>query len=476
MLLWLAFIIEADHAMTKTPNYSFHAPTRQFCSVCETYSQEDVGILDSHNAKASSASKFPIHNWYYFVLGYSPDFPNFILDREDANKLTKVADPFMGSGTTLIACKDRGIPSVGVDANNYFYDVVNVKTDWSIDIRKVQNALSKILKVYNARIVDFFDETQDSVDLFSGSKKGKVSYQSYATEHRPKMLVEKYLSDIPFVKLAVLKDAIEQSVKDARLKRFFGFALSAIIVPISNVRYGPGFGVSKKVKHDVDVLDFFVKKIKRMVTDLEEKKPYQIETPVEVHLGDSRELSKYIESESIDLMITSPPYPGDHEYTKHTRLELIFMDYANNILEFREIKKRMVRGSTTNIYKNDNERDLIEHIDSIKKIIDLIDMRLKEDNASSGFEKLYTKLVQEYFGGMYNNLAESYKVLKKGGKYSLLVSDSHAFKMVHIETAKILGEIAKEIGYSKVDIELWQSKKTTSHSYMLRENILTVTK
>ena len=462
--------MKTNHIMAA--KFSFHAPTRKHCSVCESYPQDEEGILDAHNAKASSASKFPIHNWYYFVLGYSPDFPNFILDREKANKLTKVVDPFMGSGTTLIACKDRGIASAGIDANNYFYDVVNVKTDWSINTSDIKKSLSAIIEEYNIRITKFFDETQETVE----NTENKVSFQSFSSSHRPKMLVEKYISDIPFSKLTIIKEVIEKTVDKSDLHRFFSFALSSIIVSVSNVKYGPGFGVSKKLKHDVDVLEFFTKKIERMIEDLEGKTSDQINTPVDVYLGDSRELSSYIESESVDLMITSPPYPGDHEYTKHTRLELIFMEYANNILEFREIKKRMVRGSTTNIYKNDNEKDLISHIQSIEKIVKLIDERLIEDNASSGFEKLYTKLVQEYFGGMYNNLVESYKVLKKGGKYSLLVSDSHAFKMVHIETAKILGELAEEIGFSNVEIELWQSKKTSSHSYMLRESIITVTK
>lgn len=457
-------------------NFRFHAPTRKHCSICELYSQDEEGILDSHNAKASSASKFPVHNWYYFVLGYSPDFPNFILDREKIDQSTKVVDPFMGSGTTLIACKDRGIYSAGVDANNYFYDVVNVKTDWSIDTTDIKKCLVEIVKAYGVRIDCFFDETVDDRDLLTIDTTDKISFSSYANEHRPKMLVEKYISNIPFTKISIIKEVIEELIDDSNLHRFFSFGLSSILVSISNVRYGPGFGVSKKPKHYVDVLDVFVKKIERMIEDLESKTTSQINTQVDAYLGDSRELSKYFEDESVDLMITSPPYPGDHEYTKHTRLELIFMEYANNILEFREIKKRMVRGSTTNIYKDDNEKDLISHIQSIQKVVKLIDERLKADNATSGFEKLYTRLVQEYFGGMYNNFVESYKILKKGGRYSLLVSDSHAFKMVHIETAKILGELAKEVGYSSIEIELWQSKKTSSHSYMLRENIITLTK
>jgi hypothetical protein len=73
-------------------------------------------------------------------------------------------------------------------------------------------------------------------------------------------------------------------------------------------------------------------------------------------------------------------------------------------------------------------------------------------------------------------LSEALKVLKKGGTFSLLVSDSHAFKMVHIRTAVILKDIALRLGYSDGLIELWQHKRSTSHGYNLREEILTLTK
>ena len=196
----------------------------------------------------------------------------------------------------------------------------------------------------------------------------------------------------------------------------------------------------------------------------------------EVSLFDSRKLDDLYDKNSIDYLITSPPYPGDHEYTKHTRLELMFNEIANSVQEFRVIKKRMIRGSTTNIYKEDFDRKFVKDFESIKLITDLIDKRLKEDNATSGFEKLYVKLVWEYFGGMSIHFQKTLKVLKPGGKYFLLVGDSHAFKMVHIQTAKILSEIALSIGYSGAEIILWQNKFSSSHKYLLREDILVLTK
>src|SRR5690606_9251101 len=98
----------------------------------------------------------------------------------------------------------------------------------------------------------------------------------------------------------------------------------------------------------------------------------QRSTKSTVVLGDARNLSEYFEANSATIMITSPPYPGDHEYTKHTRLELIYDGYATNIKEFRKIKKRMLRASTTNIYKDDNDREPIKNLESIRSVTNLI--------------------------------------------------------------------------------------------------------
>ena len=110
------------------------------------------------------------------------------------------------------------------------------------------------------------------------------------------------------------------------------------------------------------------------------------------------------------------------------------------------------------------------------KITEEIDTRLKSDGATSGFEKLYTKLIWEYFGGMYNTLLECFKVLKPGGKIALLVSDSHAFKMVHLQTANLLQRVGEKVGFVNSEILLWQLKNSTSHKYQLRENILIMQK
>jgi DNA modification methylase len=455
--------------------FKYNPPTRTFCKVCEELQKvHRTPVIDTQSGKASSANNFPFHNWYNFVLGYSPQFPEYLIKKYNISSSHLVVDPFMGTGTTLVTCKQNGIPSSGLDANDYFIDVARTKLNWNLDIKELEKYQNTILNAFLAYTsdIDFENNLESSQLRFDNSVKTK-SYKDLIQGARTKLLDPRYISDKPLVKLIILKDIIQELVPEACI-HFFNLSLSSIIVSVSNIRYGPGFGVAK-AKDDVDVLKYFKQKSDRMINDLKSiKKPNN--TYSEVFHGDARQLDKTFKPDSIDFMITSPPYPGDHEYTKHTKLELIFMGYATTNDEFRTIKKRMVRGSTTNIYKDDKEREQIKDIVSIQKVTDLIDERLKADNATSGFEKLYTKLVWEYFGGMYNTFLTALTVLKNDGKFSLLVSDSHAFKMTHIKTAEILGEVALKAGFRSIDIELWQNKISTSHKYNLHESILTVTK
>ncbi len=455
--------------------FKYHPPTRNVCAVCEELGKNKQFPVIKNNGKASYASSFPIHNWYYFVLGYTPEFPDYIIKRESISEEDTILDPFMGAGTTLVCCKLKGIPSAGIDANDYFVDASEAKINLGIDTNLLRAERDNLLSEIYKRFESIAFETTEDKQLRLISGKSMMPVSKYDRENRPPMLSDRYISTRPFVKAHIIKESIREQTKSQPVKELFNLAIAATLIPISNIKYGPGFGVTVP-RFDADVLSIFRAKIDRMIADLDNI-PRDIRNTVsQVRLGDSRELSKYYAENTFNYIITSPPYPGDHEYTKHTRLELIFMEYAYDLHSIRRIKERMLRGSTTNIYKSDSDGKYVDAFSSVSKITKEIERRLKEDGATSGFEKLYTKLVREYFGGMYRVLSEALAVLKNNGKFILLVSDSHAFKMVHISTASILAEIGLKAGYRDYTIELWQDKISTSHKYHMRENILTLLK
>jgi DNA modification methylase len=90
-----------------------------------------------------------------------------------------------------------------------------------------------------------------------------------------------------------------------------------------------------------------------MVKDLRQVKGISYPN-AEIHLADVRCLDA-LEPNSVDAVITSPPYPNEKDYTRTTRLESVLLGFISNKEELRELKRRLVRSNTRGIYKGDDD-------------------------------------------------------------------------------------------------------------------------
>ena len=85
---------------------NLHTLTASSCEVCERLSKEGLPdpIIGKYFPQASNnhISQSPVHNWYFFPLGYSPTFVRYIIKKYGILKSNIVLDPFSGSGTTLL--------------------------------------------------------------------------------------------------------------------------------------------------------------------------------------------------------------------------------------------------------------------------------------------------------------------------------------------------------------------------------------
>src|SRR5262245_12609765 len=73
----------------------------------------------------------PAHDWYRFVLSFPPHLVGDYLQDFGITRRNCVLDPFCGTGTTVVECKKRGIPSIGIEANPMAHFASQVKTDWT---------------------------------------------------------------------------------------------------------------------------------------------------------------------------------------------------------------------------------------------------------------------------------------------------------------------------------------------------------
>ena len=69
----------------------------------------------------------PIHNWFTFRHAFGPNLVSGIVDTLCLKREARVIDPFCGSGTCLLACKEKGISATGLDILPLSVFITNVK-------------------------------------------------------------------------------------------------------------------------------------------------------------------------------------------------------------------------------------------------------------------------------------------------------------------------------------------------------------
>src|SRR5260370_41471049 len=111
--------------------------------------------------------------------------------------------------------------------------------------------------------------------------------------------------------------------------------------------------------------------------------------------GDARECDKTLpksDRKSFAAVISSPPYPAEHDYTRNTRLELALLGMVTDRASLRAIKKKMLRSHTKGIYKGDRDKTLIESNQSIQKIARKLEVKAKTKD--HGFAPLYSTVIE----------------------------------------------------------------------------------
>lgn len=390
------------------------------------------------------------HEWYRFVLSFPPHLVRDYLQRFGIGSNHRILDPFCGTGTTLVECQKLGIPSVGVEANPVAHFASQVKVDWSPDPDGLIERSQEVAEAAQAEL-----------------------HQNNALRTLPddshQLLLKHSISPLPLHKTLVLLDCLEQNY-DERYYSHQRLALAkALTHSISNLHFGPEVGVGP-VKLDAPVIAPWLANVHAMANDLRKLKCEA--APALVQHGDSRQLLAVLEPESVDAVITSPPYPNEKDYTRTTRLELVLLGFIENKAELQALKRRLVRSNTRGVYKQDDDDEWIAAYPAIQQLAEAIEARRLELDKTSGFERLYARVTKLYFGGMARHLADLRTVLRPGAQLAYVVGDQASYLQILIRTGQLLAEIAQPLGYQLMSIDLFRTRLATATKAQLREEVV----
>ncbi|MGC9057874.1 MAG: hypothetical protein ACP5H8_02225 [Candidatus Micrarchaeia archaeon] len=344
--------------------------------------------------------KRPIFNWFYYKEAFSSRFVSTILREFDVNG--PVLDPFVGVGTVPLECKYEGIISIGRDMSPLAVLASKVKCrnydrEFARGVLSIAESICSAEKV-ESKMVPWRFELFPPERIFP---RRNYEFMAKAREHI-------------------------KSVKDEKMREFLMLALVSIIPQSSYVLKDGGVLKVMKDKHAGDARKLFMKKIKRMVRDVEQ---YGVEhDEPDIMIGSATSLD--IADGTIDCIITSPPYLNNVDYTKVYGIELgiAFPDIDIKTLRMNMLRSFLKRDSSIRIEDDYVYGILLKHIGHNPPL-----------------------LAYAYFTDMIKVLSECKRVLRKGGVCAFVVGNA-VVERANIECDKIIAEMWGDMG---MEAEVW---------------------
>ncbi len=286
------------------------------------------------------------HSLHPYPAKFPPQLPKKILE-DYAIKGQTVLDPFCGSGTTLIEARIFGANAIGVDVNGLSVLLTQVKatplTEQQFSI--VQAFISKIEK---------------EISKWKSEKRPPIKIKEI--EGQEHWFQNNVSEEITFL----LNEISKQS--DIVIQNFLKIVLSSIIVRVSNQESDTRFAAIDKNIVNGYTLEAFCKKTKEYNSRMAEfSELVQNSTELKVYNADSRNLD-FIQDNSIDIIITSPPYANTYDYYLYHKFRKRWLDLDVKFAQYNEIGSRREYSSLKEKKEKWNE-DLIKCFAEMQRVL-----------------------------------------------------------------------------------------------------------
>jgi len=346
----------------------------------------------------------PVHRWYAFPHSFSPELVHALMEEWGLGPRDKVLDPFVGAGTTLLAAKEKGIPATGYDLSPLAVFASRVK----------------VADHDPERLHALWRELQGAV------RPGRWS----APERGYPELVRKALPGELLHAFASLDRAILELPGSDLERGFFRLALLALLREYSRARAGGGWlrwsDPGKEARH---LPGDFAQRVALMLFDLEEAPKGPVPR---VERADARALPD--EDGTYSAVITSPPYPNRHDYTRVFGVELLFA-----FLDPEEVKALRYRS----FHSHPEARPVRPGMDGYAPPEGLL--QAVEEIARQGEDRRVVRMLLGYFADMHLVLREVARVCKPGARIAFVVGNAR-YRGVPVLVDEFAAEIGEGVG------------------------------
>jgi len=345
----------------------------------------------------------PVHRWFFFPQSFSPQLIDKIIERYPLSPQARILDPFVGAGTTVLRARELGYAAVGVDLSPLAVFVSRVKLQ-VYDRRLLQKHLLALLNYQPVQKIQPLPE-----------RVGKAFTQE---ELRHLLGLHRAIDALPdpaagFFRLALLRAGQQLS---------------------RAVPNGGWFRWVEKPDQSEAVADLFAEQARQQIADITPDSKPRPMPESRILLRDSRHLDAQ-RLGTFDLVVTSPPYPNRHDYSRVFHIELLTLGATEQ--EIRRLRHRSIRS----------------HVEARAPGINAdgytMPRKLQEvlNQLPAKSDPRVARMLKGYFEDMYFVLRKLQALLRPGGVCIFVVGNvRYAGVMVPVD--EILIDVAQQVGFT----------------------------
>jgi methylase of polypeptide subunit release factors len=361
----------------------------------------------------------PIHRWYAFTQGFSAALVAELLAELGTSSKAQVYDPFAGSGTTLLTCKEQGIPSFGAEISPLMCWITRLKTnDWDADelkraLRRLENGTPVREKAPPTVFQSFLEQAYSPAIL-----EQIFGWRDWITD-RCKPPIRDFLS----LGLVSILEAVSQLRKHGSHYRFLNktesVGLAKLNIPVISSR--------------AEIKPILLNQLNMMISDLESERFAVPSAQCEIFNLDSRVSTPA--GKTADFVITSPPYLNRNMYFAQQKAELALLEFIHTYEDYRSLVRQTFRSHVEGELPPVARSNLPE----VQTIVDRI--RLTQNNNAK-----IPHMVCGYFEDLQHTLSALRQSLSPGARLAFVVGNCRWGGVV-VPVDHLLTMIAERLGY-----------------------------